>query len=59
MTFTGNVGIRTSTQTAFISILHPPGVDELTLQESVEERWRPLLGVEQISVGTSMLSGSE
>jgi ubiquitin-conjugating enzyme E2 G1 len=39
-----------------ISILHPPGVDELNPQESAEERWRPILGVEQISVGTSMLS---
>jgi ubiquitin-protein ligase len=26
-----------------ISILHPPGVDELNSQESAEERWRPIL----------------
>eukprot|EP00566_Odontella_aurita_P036689 CAMPEP_0113584734 /NCGR_PEP_ID=MMETSP0015_2-20120614/33273_1 /TAXON_ID=2838 /ORGANISM="Odontella" /LENGTH=97 /DNA_ID=CAMNT_0000489827 /DNA_START=500 /DNA_END=793 /DNA_ORIENTATION=+ /assembly_acc=CAM_ASM_000160 len=31
-----------------ISILHPPGEDEMNAQESAEERWRPILGVEQI-----------
>jgi len=40
-----------------ISILHPPGVDELNKQESAEERWRPILGVEQIIISViSMLS---
>ena len=31
-----------------ISILHPPGEDAFNEQESAEERWRPILGVEQI-----------
>lgn len=40
-----------------ISILHPPGEDEFNTQESAEERWRPILGVEQILVSViSMLS---
>ena len=40
-----------------ISILHPPGEDEFNSQESAEERWRPILGVEQILVSViSMLS---
>jgi len=40
-----------------ISILHPPGEDELNAQESAEERWRPILGVEQILISViSMLS---
>lgn len=40
-----------------ISILHPPGEDQFNLQESAEERWRPILGVEQILVSViSMLS---
>jgi len=40
-----------------ISILHPPGEDELNSQESADERWRPILGVEQILVSViSMLS---
>lgn len=40
-----------------ISILHPPGIDEFNQQESAEERWRPILGVEQILVSViSMLS---
>lgn len=40
-----------------ISILHPPGVDEFNTQETAEERWRPILGVEQILVSViSMLS---
>lgn len=40
-----------------ISILHPPGEDEFNQQESAEERWRPILGVEQILVSViSMLS---
>ena len=40
-----------------ISILHPPGTDELNSQETADERWRPILGVEQILVSViSMLS---
>jgi len=40
-----------------ISILHPPGEDAMNAQESAEERWRPILGVEQIIVSViSMLS---
>ncbi len=40
-----------------ISILHNPGVDEFNPQEKAEERWRPVLGVEQILVSViSMLS---
>jgi len=33
-----------------ISILHPPGVDKYNTLESADERWRPILGVEQILV---------
>lgn len=40
-----------------ISILHPPGEDAMNSQESADERWRPILGVEQILVSViSMLS---
>ena len=40
-----------------ISILHPPGEDEFNSQETADERWRPILGVEQILVSViSMLS---
>jgi len=40
-----------------ISILHPPGEDAFNSQESADERWRPILGVEQILVSViSMLS---
>lgn len=40
-----------------ISILHPPGEDAMNSQESALERWRPVLGVEQILVSViSMLS---
>jgi ubiquitin-conjugating enzyme E2 G1 len=40
-----------------ISILHPPGVDRFNEQETAEERWRPVLGVEQILVSVvSMLN---
>ena len=40
-----------------ISILHSPGVDRFNEQESAEERWRPVLGVEQILVSVvSMLN---
>ena len=40
-----------------ISILHRPGVDQFNAQEKAEERWRPVLGVEQIMLSViSMLS---
>uniref|UniRef100_A0A7S1D0U9 E2 ubiquitin-conjugating enzyme n=2 Tax=Cyclophora tenuis TaxID=216820 RepID=A0A7S1D0U9_CYCTE len=40
-----------------ISILHPPGEDEFNAQESADERWRPILGVEQILMSViSMLN---
>mmetsp|Transcript_23950 Transcript_23950/g.56575 ORF Transcript_23950/g.56575 Transcript_23950/m.56575 type:complete len:233 (+) Transcript_23950:12-710(+) len=40
-----------------ISILHPPGEDALNSQELAIERWRPILGVEQILISViSMLS---
>jgi len=43
--------------TVCISILHPPGEDQFNEQESAEERWRPVLGVEQIIISVlSMLS---
>lgn len=40
-----------------ISILHPPGEDDMNSQESADERWRPILGVEAILMSViSMLS---
>ncbi len=40
-----------------ISILHNAGVDEFNPMEKAEERWRPVLGVEQILVSViSMLA---
>lgn len=40
-----------------ISILHPPGEDNMNAQESAEERWRPILGVEAILISViSMLN---
>jgi ubiquitin-conjugating enzyme E2 G1 len=36
-----------------ISILHSPGEDEFNSQESADERWRPILGVEQMLVSSS------
>ncbi len=40
-----------------ISILHPPGVDIHNPMETAEERWRPILGVEQIIISViSMLN---
>jgi ubiquitin-conjugating enzyme E2 G1 len=40
-----------------ISILHPPGEDEFNSQESADERWRPILGVEQILVSIVSMLG--
>lgn len=46
-----------STGVVCISILHPPGEDHLNQQETADERWRPILGVESILVSViSMLS---
>ena len=40
-----------------ISILHPPGTDEFNEQESADERWRPIIGVESILISViSMLN---
>mmetsp|Transcript_8812 Transcript_8812/g.7787 ORF Transcript_8812/g.7787 Transcript_8812/m.7787 type:complete len:172 (+) Transcript_8812:19-534(+) len=40
-----------------ISILHPPGEDAMNEQETADERWRPILGVESIILSViSMLS---
>mmetsp|Transcript_5404 Transcript_5404/g.11745 ORF Transcript_5404/g.11745 Transcript_5404/m.11745 type:complete len:168 (+) Transcript_5404:181-684(+) len=40
-----------------ISILHHPGEDPHNLHETAEERWRPILGVEQILMSViSLLS---
>ena len=40
-----------------ISILHPPGTDEFNEQETADERWRPILGVESILISViSMLN---
>ena len=33
-----------------ISILHPPGTDRFNAQETADERWRPILGVEQVLI---------
>uniref|UniRef100_A0A7R9U7A3 E2 ubiquitin-conjugating enzyme n=1 Tax=Pinguiococcus pyrenoidosus TaxID=172671 RepID=A0A7R9U7A3_9STRA len=40
-----------------ISILHPPGDDEMNDQETAEERWRPILGVEQIILSVLSMLG--
>jgi len=43
--------------TVCISILHPPGEDAMNSQESATERWRPVLGIEQILISVlSMLN---
>jgi len=40
-----------------ISILHPPGTDDLNPQETAEERWRPILGAESVLMSViSMLN---
>mmetsp|Transcript_1399 Transcript_1399/g.1905 ORF Transcript_1399/g.1905 Transcript_1399/m.1905 type:complete len:168 (+) Transcript_1399:222-725(+) len=40
-----------------ISILHPPGEDKYNDQESADERWRPIIGIETIIISViSMLS---
>ena len=40
-----------------ISILHSPGTDPLNPQETAEERWRPVLGVESIIVSVISMLG--
>ncbi|XP_055388836.1 uncharacterized protein LOC129617803 [Condylostylus longicornis] len=44
--------------TVCISILHPPGTDEFNEQETADERWRPILGVETIMVSFMSLLSS-
>ena len=40
-----------------ISILHEPGVDRFNAQETADERWRPILGIETVLVSViSMLA---
>lgn len=40
-----------------ISILHPPGTDQFNSQETADERWRPILGVESVILSViSMLN---
>ena len=40
-----------------ISILHPPGTDSFNTQETADERWRPIHGVESILLSViSMLN---
>ena len=40
-----------------ISILHPPGTDQFNEQETADERWRPIHGVESVLLSViSMLS---
>ena len=40
-----------------ISILHPPGTDSFNAQETADERWRPILGVEAVLLSViSMLN---
>ncbi len=40
-----------------ISILHPPGTDQFNQDETADERWRPILGVESIILSViSMLN---
>ena len=40
-----------------ISILHAPGEDTMNSQETAEERWRPILGVEAVLISViSMLN---
>lgn len=40
-----------------ISILHEPGTDAMNDQETAEERWRPILGVEAVLMSViSMLN---
>lgn len=39
--------------TVCISILHAPGVDAMNTLESADERWRPILGVEQVRPAAS------
>jgi ubiquitin-conjugating enzyme E2 G1 len=40
-----------------ISILHDAGVDVFNSQETADERWRPILGVEQVLVSVLSMLG--
>lgn len=44
--------------TVCISILHPAGPDIYNQQESADERWRPILGVETIMMSVISMLGS-
>eukprot|EP00918_Siedleckia_nematoides_P040651 GHVU01088221.1.p2 GENE.GHVU01088221.1~~GHVU01088221.1.p2 ORF type:complete len:166 (+),score=39.13 GHVU01088221.1:847-1344(+) len=41
--------------TVCISILHPPGEDQFNEQETADERWRPIIGVEAILTSVILL----
>ena len=38
-----------------ISILHRPEIDEMNPQESIDEKWRPVLGVREIVLSVSSM----
>jgi ubiquitin-protein ligase len=40
-----------------ISILHTPGVDAFNEFESADERWRPIIGIEQVLVSVMAMLG--
>ena len=40
-----------------ISILHKPGIDEFNEYESADERWRPIIGIEQVLVSVMAMLG--
>jgi ubiquitin-conjugating enzyme E2 G1 len=40
-----------------ISILHPPGTDSMNSQETADERWRPILGIEAVIVSVMSMLG--
>lgn len=40
-----------------ISILHAPGVDVYNEHESADERWRPIIGIEQVLVSVMAMLG--
>ena len=44
--------------TVCISILHSPGVDIFNQEESADERWRPILGVESIMTSVMFMLGN-
>ena len=40
-----------------ISILHAPGIDAFNEYESADERWRPIIGIEQVLVSVMAMLG--